>query len=88
MKKKADSNLAERKSDEGNKGNWGDLEANYLIDKLIVSLKEKHTKEGGTYNFFQNYVPATLKFAKRISLRGGFSESLLKKRLDYRQRQK
>lgn len=35
-------------------------QANYLIDKLIVSLKEKHTKEGG------------------------FSENLLKKRLEYR----
>lgn len=35
-------------------------QANYLIDKLIKSLEEKHTKEGG------------------------FSENLLKKRLDYR----
>jgi len=35
-------------------------QANYLIDKLISSLKEKHTKEGG------------------------FSENLLKKRLEFR----
>ena len=35
-------------------------QANYLIDKLIQSLEEKHTKEGG------------------------FSENLLKKRLQYR----
>jgi len=35
-------------------------QANYLIDNLIKSLEEKHTKEGG------------------------FSEKLLKKRLDYR----
>ena len=38
-------------------------QANYLIDKLIVSLKEKHTKQGG------------------------FNESLLKKRLEYRKNQ-
>lgn len=37
-------------------------QANYLIDKLIESLKEKHTKEGG------------------------FSENLLKRRLEYRKR--
>lgn len=37
-------------------------QANYLIDKLKVSLEEKHTREGG------------------------FSENLLKKRLEYRQR--
>lgn len=30
---------------EGDKGNLG--EANYLIDKLIVSLKEKHRIHGG-----------------------------------------
>lgn len=35
-------------------------QANYLIDKLIDSLKEKHTREGG------------------------FSENLLKKRMEYR----
>ena len=35
-------------------------QANYLIDKLIISLKEKHTREGG------------------------FSENLLKKRLEYK----
>lgn len=35
-------------------------QANYLIDKLIKSLEEKHAKEGG------------------------FSENLLKKRLEYR----
>ena len=38
-------------------------QANYLTDKLIKSLEEKHTKEGG------------------------FSENLLKKRLDYRKKQ-
>jgi four helix bundle suffix protein len=38
--------------------------ANYLQDKLILSLKEKHTKEGG------------------------FSENLLKKRLEYRNKTK
>lgn len=37
-------------------------QANYLIDKLIVSLKEKHTKEGG------------------------FTENLLRKRLEYKNR--
>lgn len=37
-------------------------QANYLIDKLIESLIEKHTKEGG------------------------FSENLLKKRLEYRRK--
>lgn len=35
-------------------------QANYLIDKLIKSLEEKHTREGG------------------------YSEKLLKKRLEYR----
>lgn len=37
-------------------------QANYLIDKLIKSLEEKHTREGG------------------------FSENLLKKRLEYRRK--
>lgn len=37
-------------------------QANYLIDKLIKSLEEKHTREGG------------------------FSENLLKKRLEYRKK--
>lgn len=37
-------------------------QANYLLDRLIASLKEKHQKEGG------------------------FSEKLLKSRLEYRQR--
>ena len=37
-------------------------QANYLIDKLIISLEEKHTREGG------------------------FSENLLKKRLEFRRK--
>jgi four helix bundle suffix protein len=37
-------------------------QANYMVDKLIISLKEKHTKEGG------------------------FSERLLKDRLNYRKK--
>lgn len=39
-------------------------QANYLIDHLIASLKEKHTREGG------------------------FSENLLKRRLEYQRRNK
>lgn len=37
-------------------------QANYLIDKLITSLKEKHTKEGG---FNENLLKKRLEYRKR-----------------------
>lgn len=38
-------------------------QANYLIDKLISSLKEKHTKEGG---FNENLLKKRLEFRKNL----------------------
>lgn len=39
-------------------------QANYLIDKLIISLKEKHTKEGG---FNENLLKKRLEYRKRYN---------------------
>ena len=38
-------------------------QANYLIDKLVESLKEKHTKEGG---FRENLLKRRLEYRKKI----------------------
>lgn len=38
-------------------------QANYLLDKLIISLKEKHTKEGG---FRENLLKRRLEYRKKI----------------------